>query len=61
MQKEIVEFFKLHQDKWFTERQIREALGIGANNLHRSLNALCKKGILEKSQRGMYYNFRMKC
>lgn len=60
-QREIVEFFKSHKNEWFISRGIRNSLKTKSKNLHIALNALCKKGILEKEQRGMYYNFRLKC
>lgn len=60
-QEKVIEFFKSHKNEWFIARDVRKALSIIDKNLHTTLNALHKKGILEKSQIGMYYNFRMKC
>lgn len=60
-QSEIVEFFKKHKNEWIIARDIRNSIKTESKNLHIALNALCRKGILEKAQIGMYYNFRLKC
>ena len=57
-QQEVYDFLKNHPDRWFTSREISEALGISIGSVTMSLKKLRKSGIIDWESTGKKNTFR---
>ncbi len=56
-QQEVYDFLKNNKGKWFTSRQISEALGISIGSVTMSLKKLRKSGIIDFKSTGKKNTF----
>ena len=59
-QQEVYDFLKMNKNKWFTSRDISEALGVSIGSVTMSLKKLRKTNIIKYKNTGKRNTFRYK-